>query len=460
MPSWDEILKGTSGNDVINGGAGDDYLQGKAGDDILRGLQGNDQLHGDADTDYLVGGEGDDTVDGGGGIDTAVYSGSVKDYTYTLQGGNAYLSHTGGTRADGNDWLLHVERLMFSDAIIDLTQNNAPIAYDDFAATNEDVGTYSSGPAGVLANDFDWEHSNLSVTPGTINGTFGTLTLNADGTYTYTPYASSQALAQGETVQDSFSYTVSDGSLTDTGTLTVTLSGVNGAPVANPDTASGHENEVLSIDVLANDTDIDHGATRTVIAASVPAGRGSVTIVGNQVRFDPGSDFDHLAVGQSEAVVINYTMADEHGATSSSTVDLTVTGTNDAPVATADSATTSENASILVDVLANDSDVDDGAVLTVTAASAPAGQGSASVVDNHVRFDPGSDFDHLAVGASATVTVSYSMQDEHGAASSSTINIIVTGTNDEPVANPDSATTSENAGVLVDVNANDTDADD
>jgi len=460
MPTWDEILKGTSGNDVINGGAGDDYLQGKAGDDILRGEQGNDQLHGDADTDYLVGGEGDDTVDGGGGIDTAVYSGSVKDYTFTIQGGNYYLSHTGGTRADGNDWLLHVERLMFSDAIIDLTQNNAPIAYDDVAFTNEDVGTYSSGAAGVLANDFDWEHQSLSVTPGTLNGTFGTLTLNANGTYTYTPYASAQALAQGETVQDSFSYTVSDGTLTDTGTLTVTLSGVNDAPVANPDTATGHENEMLSIDVLANDTDIDNGATRTVIAASVPAGRGSVAIVGNQVQFDPGTDFDYLAVGQSEAVVIDYTIADEHGATSSSTVNVTVTGTNDAPVAGADSASTSENASILVDVLANDTDVDNNAVLTVTSASAPAGQGSAAVVGNQVEFDPGGDFDHLAAGASATVVVSYSIEDEHGASAASTINIIVTGTNDGPVANPDNATTSENAAVLIDVAANDTDADD
>src|SRR5919112_1324730 len=88
--------------------------------------------------------------------------------------------------------------------------NNAAIAQDDSASTNEDVGTYSSGSASVTDNDFDFEHNTLTVTPGTFNGTYGQLVLNANGTYTYTPFASTQSLAQGQTVQDSFSYTVSD----------------------------------------------------------------------------------------------------------------------------------------------------------------------------------------------------------------------------------------------------------
>jgi VCBS repeat-containing protein len=460
MPGWEEILKGTKGNDTLDGSSGDDFLAGMAGDDILRGWAGNDQLHGDADDDYLVGGAGNDTLDGGGGIDTAVFSGSVKDYTFTAQGGNYFISHTGGTQFDGTDTLIHIERLMFSDATIDLTQNNAPIAYDDTASTNEDVGTYNSGSASVLDNDFDWEHSSLSVTPGTFNGMFGTLTLNANGTYTYTPYASTQSLAQGQSVQDSFNYTVSDGSLTDTGTLTITIGGLNDAPVANTDTASTTENASISINVLGNDTDVDNGAVLTVISASVPAGQGSVAIVGNQVQFNPGTNFDHLAQGATQAVVISYTIQDEFGATSSSTVNLTVTGTNDGPVANADSASTSENAAVTVNVLTNDTDVDDGAVLTVVAASAPAGQGSASVVGNQVKFDPGTDFDHLAQGATANVTVNYTIQDEHGASSSSTIAITVTGTNDGPVANADSTFTSENATVTFNVLGNDTDADD
>jgi VCBS repeat-containing protein len=331
MPGWDEIIKGTSGDDNLSGGSGDDYLQGKAGGDVLDGGTGNDQLHGDSGDDYLIGREGDDTIDGGDGIDTAVYSGSVKDYTFTVQGGNFHISHTGGTQADGNDWLLHVERLMFADAIIDLTQNNAPIAYDDSASTNEDVGTYSSGSASVLDNDFDWEGDSMSVTPATINGVYGTLVIQSDGTYTYTPYAGTQSLAQGQTVQDSFNYPVGDGSLTDTGTLTVTVTGNNDAPVAVADSASTGENSNVTINVLVNDTDVDNGAVLTVTAASAPSGQGTASVVSNQVQFSPGADFDYLAVGESANVTVSYTIQDEHGAISSSSINVTVNGVNDAP---------------------------------------------------------------------------------------------------------------------------------
>ena len=453
MPSWDEILKGTSGNDVINGGAGDDYLQGKAGDDILRGEQGNDQLHGDADSDYLVGGDGNDTVDGGGGIDTAVYSGSVKDYTFTLQGGNAYISHTGGTQTDGTDWLLHVERLMFADATIDLTQNNAPIAYDDSASTNEDVGTYSSGSASVRDNDFDWEHSNLTVTPGTFNGTFGTLTLNANGTYSYTPYASTQELAQGETVQDSFNYTVSDGSLTDTGTLTINISGNNDAPVAVADTDTTSENAIVTVDVVANDTDVDNGATLTVTDASVTAGQGSVAIVGNQVEFDPGTDFDYLAVGESTDVVINYTIEDEHGASSSSTATVTVTGTNDAPTIDTGNTTATGSVDELVDgdpdenaftheesgsVAFDDLDLSDSHTAGFTPQGGSyVGTFSLDAVDqsgNSVGWNfsvEDSDIDFLDEGQTLTQTYTVEINDGNGGTTTQDVTITITGATDE-----------------------------
>ena len=63
------------------------------------------------------------------------------------------------------------------------------------------------------------------------------------------------------------------------------------------------------VDVLANDTDVDNGAVLTVTAASAPAGQGTASVVGNQVQFDPGTDFDYLAAGESADVVVNYTIA-------------------------------------------------------------------------------------------------------------------------------------------------------
>src|SRR4051812_46250745 len=178
MSGWDEIIKGTSGSDTINGGAGDDFIQGRAGGDFLDGGAGNDEIQGNEGDDYIRGGAGNDFIHGGIGTDTAVYSGSVKDYSYSRNGEEFFISHVAGSMFDGNDRLISVERLIFADATIDLTQNNAPIAFDDAASTNEDVGTYSG--SSVLANDFDWEHQNLTATAGTFLGVYGTLVMNAN----------------------------------------------------------------------------------------------------------------------------------------------------------------------------------------------------------------------------------------------------------------------------------------
>jgi VCBS repeat-containing protein len=455
-----DILSGGNGKDTIYGGGGDDIISGGNGVDRLFGDAGNDQLYGDNGDDDLTGGAGDDLLDGKNGFDTAYYSGLIEEYAFVASAGYLHILHLGGAGPDGHDRVIRVERLVFANRVINIgSGNNKPVAVDDHVSINEETGTYSSGSASVKDNDFDFDGDPLTVTGGTFTGAYGTLTLNSNGTYSYTLSASAQALALGETVEDSFNYTVSDNDGSDTGKLVFHIAGVNDAPTANPDAVVADENETISIDVLANDDDIDNGAILTVTAASAPAGQGTASVVGNQVQFDPGSDFDDLAVGESAVVVVSYDMEDEHGATDSSTLTITVTGANDAPTANPDAGSTGENTAILVDVLANDSDVDNGAVLTVASASAPAGQGSASVVSNQVQFDPGSDFDYLAEGESVQVLVDYSIEDEQGGAASSTLTITVTGTNDEPVANPDTGTTSENAAVLVDVLANDTDVD-
>ena len=454
--SWDEIIKGTNGSDVINGGAGEDFIQGRAGGDFLDGGDGDDMIHGDAGDDFIRGGAGNDFIHGGTGTDTAVYSGSIKDYSYSRNGEEFFLGHVGGSMIDGYDRLISIERLVFADAVIDLTQNNAPIAFNDSASTDED----NSVSGNVLANDFDWEGDAMTATPGTFNGVYGTLTLNANGSYTYTPYASTQSLALGQNVTDSFTYTVSDGSLSDTGTLTVAISGRNDAPVANPDAASTGENASVSVNVLANDTDVDNGAVLTVTAASAPAGQGSVSVVANQVVFNPGTDFDYLDTGETANVVVSYTISDEHGATSSSTVTITVNGANDAPVANDDNASTSEDSAVAGNVLANDTDVD-GETLTVTNPGTYVGAYGILVLaaDGSYTYTPNAAAQGLDDGESAQDVFAYTASD--GTASDgATLTVTVNGANDAPVANDDGASTSEDsAGVSGNVLANDTDPD-
>src|SRR5205085_2369460 len=74
--------------------------------------------------------------------------------------------------------------------------------------------------------------------------------------------------------------------------------------------------------------------------------------------------YQHLAQGATADVVANYTVTDEHGATSTASLTITLTGTNDAPVAVADTKSGSEDTTITGTVATNDSDVDDGSSLT------------------------------------------------------------------------------------------------
>jgi Ca2+-binding RTX toxin-like protein len=201
----------------------------------------------------------------------------------------------------------------------------------------------------------------------------------------------------------------------------------NEAPTANPDSASTRENKIVLIDVLANDRNGDDKTPLILAAASAPAGQGTASVLDGKVQFDPGKDFDDLAFGESEVVFVDYSVRNELGAWSSSTVTITVAGANDGPVAKADSATTSRDNGIVIDVLANDYDPDNGALLTVTAASLKPGQGSVAIVENEIRFDPGRDFDHLGAGESAVVYFRYTIKDEHGASASSTVAVTVTG---------------------------------
>ena len=330
--------------------------------------------------------------------------------------------------------------------------NDAPVAVVDTAEVDEDLSISGS----VATNDSDVDDgavlSYALDDPAPAGLTFGD-----DGGWSFDA-SSYDSLAEDEELVLVIPYTVTDEhGDSDSSTLTITVTGTNDAPVAVVDTAEVDEDLSISGSVATNDSDVDNGAVLSY-ALDDPAPAGLTFGDDGGWSFD-ASSYDSLAEDEELVLVIPYTVTDEHGDSDSSTLTITVTGTNDAPVAVVDEDTTSENEVLTVDVLANDTDVDNSAVLTVTAASAPAGQGTASVVANQVEFDPGLDFDHLAVGESVQVVVDYTIEDEHGASSSSTLTITVTGTNDEPVAVADLASTDEDTSVLIDVLANDDDPD-
>ncbi|MCA9201374.1 MAG: tandem-95 repeat protein, partial [Planctomycetales bacterium] len=130
-----------------------------------------------------------------------------------------------------------------------LAQNAAPIANDDSYTTDEDTALVTS--TSVLANDTDDDGDTLtaSLVSGPSNGT---LTLETNGQFTYTPDADFNGT-------DSFTYTATDGTATsDPATVTIQVDAVNDAPVATGESYSVATDGTLQVDVnngvLANDT--------------------------------------------------------------------------------------------------------------------------------------------------------------------------------------------------------------
>ncbi|WP_325436430.1 retention module-containing protein [Pseudomonas nitroreducens] len=323
--------------------------------------------------------------------------------------------------------------------------NDAPVA----------TGTYTSTVTDTAANDSfadikgqltatDVDDTNLTWS-GSAKGAYGELTVNADGSYTYVVDANAvNALPLGQNPSESFTVTVTDPSgATDTRVITINVQGANDTPVAQDGQASVTEDSVIGGQLVA--TDRDTGSTLTFTTnGNPPAGftlkpDGSWTFDGK----DPA--YQHLAEGETQVVQVPYTVTDEHGATSTATLTVTLTGTNDAPVALPGAATTEEN-TVLNGQVPAASDVD-GSV-TGYQLTTGVGQGNGSLSfnpDGSYSFNPGKDFDSLAEGETRDVTFTYQAKDNNGALSDpQTITITVTGTNDAPVAQPGTATTEEN----------------
>ena len=308
--------------------------------------------------------------------------------------------------------------------------NDAPTANADSVTMNEDAPALL---VNVLANDSDIDGDTLVITAATAD--IGSASV-VDNKIQYTPTANTNGTAI-------INYTINDGNGgTATTNLTITITPVNDAPIANADSATIDEDAApILINVLANDSDVD-GDSLAISAAS--ADIGSVSVVGNQIQYTPAADDNGLAT-------VTYTVSDSNGGASTATLTITIKPVNDAPIANADTATMDEDAApILINVLANDSDVD-GDSLAISTASADIG--SVSVVGNQIQYTPAADDNGLA-------TVTYTVSDSNGGASTATLTITIKPVNDAPIANADTATMDEDAApLLIDVLINDLDAD-
>ncbi|ELB2038827.1 tandem-95 repeat protein, partial [Vibrio parahaemolyticus] len=210
----------------------------------------------------------------------------------------------------------------------------------------------------VLGND-TFEGDGKVVSLDTNNGPAnGTVSVNPDGSVTYTPNDNYQGT-------DSFTYIVTSGGVSESTTVSVDVTPVNDAPVAKDDIATTQEDTAVTIDVLPNDSDVD-GDKLSIESASVPKEQGTVEVVDGKLVFTPAENFN----GDAE---ITYTVTDGQ-LTDEAKVTVTVNPVNDAPTIKVDAVE-----SLTEDAVNTDTVV---ATLTVRDTDTPEDQLTVSLENN------------------------------------------------------------------------------
>ncbi|NUT76972.1 DUF4347 domain-containing protein [Pseudomonas sp. C1C7] len=464
-------------------------------------------------------------------------------YTYVVNNANADVE----ALRVGSDLLLERFTFTISDevgptpetdtaeiVVLILGQNDNPVAGDDTATAIEAGGLNNNQPGvdptgNVLTNDTDVDGGEIPAdlpahdygetravasvrtgvegsagTAGTLGselrGTYGWLTLNADGSYSYrldNTMAAVQALRAGNTLADAFNYTVIDAAgATDIATLNITIEGRNDTPVAQNDVntaveAGGLNNATPGVNpsgnVLANDSDVDgngevlsvirvsQGASVGVIGSGFAGAFGTLTL-GADGNYTYVVDNNNLQVqslrtnADTLTETFTYQIRDLAGATSTATLTITIRGANDNPVAVDDSTVAIEAGGTFNgtpglnpsgNVLTNDTDVDasDSKIVTDIRTGTEAAGGTFNTVGvtqtltglygtltinangtySYVVNNTLAAVQALKVGDSLVETFTYRMRDTVGATDVAQLSIRIDGAWDAPVATDDVA---------------------
>jgi VCBS repeat-containing protein len=326
--------------------------------------------------------------------------------------------------------------------------NRSPNAVANVFTTSEDDDVSGN----VLDNDTDDDGDPM--TASLVSGpAHGDLTLNPDGSFTYTPDANYNGT-------DTFTYQVSDeasgwhlhgffgflgGGHTNTATVTVNVTAVNDAPVTTNDTATIAEDTHASGNVLANDTDVD-SSPLTAALGTGPTNGVAVVNANGTYTYTPNANFHGTDT-------FTYTASD--GTTAATgTVTVTVTSVEDAPVAVNDQLATNEDTPLHFtpgDLLENDSDGDGDTLVTFV--QSPSHGSLTANSDGTYTYTPNADFH-------GTDTFSYVANDGTTSSNIATVTVTVSSVNDAPVAQPEAFSTAEDSPAFGDnVLSNDSDPD-
>ncbi|NNF63433.1 MAG: tandem-95 repeat protein [Acidimicrobiia bacterium] len=306
----------------------------------------------------------------------------------------------------------------------------------------------------------------------------GNATIGADGEIMYSPFA-------GMSGEDSFVYVACDGDgrcanqevLIDVAadgtvslragagdrTITIGSEGQTVTVLSGPDSG---QVEVLA-DGLVYTPDLGFTGTDTLSVETCNA-RGMCTVTDIVIAVDPDASTTSWTPPVSDDSSTTTTTVPPSTITSTSTTTTTTTTTaapvttstststtttlapQSAPTAVADSVSLVEDGTVVIDVLANDSDPD-GDIAAVRV-SVPPKSGTATVGSNKITYSPNADFH-------GNDSLTYEVCDAGGRCAVAGVVIVVTSVPDAPVAQADSTSATEDVSKVVAVVANDSDAD-
>ena len=312
--------------------------------------------------------------------------------------------------------------------------NDAPVAVNDAYTTNEDSPLVVALPGTILINDTDIDGNPLTAILVT-GPAQGTLTLNANGTFTYTPGANYNG-------SDSFTYRANDGMTnSNIATVTITINAINDAPVATNDAYTTNEDTPLTVvlanSVLVNDTDVEGSALAAVL--DVGPSNGTLTLNANGTfTYTPAANYNG-------SDTFTYHANDGTGNSNIATVTITINVINDAPVAVNDAYTTNEDTPLTVALanrtLLNDTDVE-GSALTAVLDGGPSNGTLTLNANGTFTYTPAANYN-------GSDTFTYHANDGTGNSNIATVTITVNAINDVPVAVNDAYTTNEDTPLTV-----------
>ncbi|MGY5700579.1 tandem-95 repeat protein [Vibrio parahaemolyticus] len=318
-----------------------------------------------------------------------------------------------------------------SDSLIVNRVNDAPVAKDDIATTQEDTAVTID----VLPNDSDVDGDTLRIDSASVPSDQGTVEI-VDGKLVFTPAENFNGNAE-------ITYTVTDGSLTDQATVKVSVNAVNDTPVVESNLADqtlAEDFTTYTIDLNTAFSDVDNVDGELTFSVS---GNSNVlvSIENGIATISPTADWN-------SSETLTFTATDPSGESVSQTVDFTV-----APVVDieADSADVVEDTPTIINVLGNDTFEGKDKVVSLDAENGP--KNGTVIVNNDgtVTYTPDDNY----VGKDTFTYVVTS----GGVSESTTVTVNVTPVNDAPVAKDDIATTQEDTAVTIDVLPNDSDVD-